>query len=86
VAAQLQSALGGEALFLQGCAGDIVPARRGLDAREKMARLITERALAAAANALTLKPGPIGNGNATLELPLTETVANRRQPCAPKCR
>ena len=74
VAARLQSALGGEALFLQGCAGDIVPARRGLEARDKMARLISERALGAVTNALTLKPGRIHNGNATLGLPLTDTA------------
>ena len=61
-------------MFLQGCAGYIVPARRGLEAREKMAQLISARALAAVTNAMPLKPTRIQNGNAMLKLPLTETA------------
>jgi hypothetical protein len=72
VAGQLRAALGGEAFFLQGCAGDIVPARRGLEARDKMARLITERALAAAKKSLALEPLQIQTGSASLGLPLTD--------------
>ena len=59
VSARLQSALGGEALFLQGCAGDIVPARRGLAARDQLAKLVSERALAAMTNSLSLKPAAL---------------------------
>ena len=48
VSVALQRELGGEAIFFQGCAGDIVPAQRGVPARDSMARTITDRILAAA--------------------------------------
>ncbi len=74
VAGQLRAALGGEVFFLQGCAGDIVPAHRGLEARDKMSRLITERALAATKKSHVLEPLQIQTGSASLGLPLTEKV------------
>ena len=52
--AELQKALGGEALFLQGCAGDIVPARRGVLERDHMAKVVADRASAAAGQAQVL--------------------------------
>jgi len=74
VAAQIQSALGGLALFLQGCAGDIVPARRGLAAREKMSHIIAQRALAAAKQSHSLQPARLGSVSASVALPLTEAA------------
>lgn len=71
VATRLQTALGGEALFLQGCAGDIVPARRGLAARDEMARLISERALAAVTNSQVLNPSKLRTARVSIALPLT---------------
>ncbi len=53
-AVALSQELGGEAIFLQGCAGDIVPARRGIAAREQMVKVLVERAVAAAGCALPL--------------------------------
>ena len=74
VSAGLQDALGGEALFLQGCAGDIVPARRGLEARDQMARFIRNRALTAITNSHPLMPAQFRLANVSLELPLTEAA------------
>jgi neutral ceramidase len=74
VCSELQDALGGEALFLQGCAGDIVPTRRGLAAREQMARFISNRALTAITNCHPLMPAQFRIANVSLELPLTEAA------------
>jgi len=74
VAQQLEAALGGEAMFLQGCAGDIVPARRGVAAREQMAKLVAERALAALKQSHPLEPGTLRCAHAALGLPLTEAA------------
>ena len=63
--------LGGEALFLQGCAGDIVPPRRGLDARDEMARFFADRAVAAARQAGPIPSAPLQVTSFTLSLPLT---------------
>ena len=66
---------GAEAMFLQGCAGDIVPARRGFEAVEAMAALISERALAADKVAIKLPPAQILVTRALLGLPATEAAA-----------
>lgn len=63
--------LGGEALFLQGCAGDIVPPRRGLDARDEMARFFADRAVAAARQAGPIPSAPLQVTSFALSLPLT---------------
>lgn len=55
VSARLAQRLGGEALFFQGCAGDIVPIRRNLPARDRMAELIGDRALLAWTNRHPIK-------------------------------
>ena len=67
--------LGGDAMFLQGCAGDIVPARRGFAAVEAMSALIAERAIAANKVALKLTPGLLRVTRAVIELPATEAAA-----------
>jgi len=79
VATPLEAALGGRAMFLQGCAGDIVPARRGLAACDRMARLIAERALAALKQTETLPAGPLRALSATVSLPLTEAARKDMQ-------
>lgn len=66
----LGSSTGAEALFLQGCAGDIVPSRRGVVAREAMAELIIERALASLAKAHPVELGSLRVAAGTVELPL----------------
>jgi neutral ceramidase len=75
VAELIRAKNGGEAMFLQGCAGDIVPARRGFDAVEAMAALISERALAADKVAVKLPPAQFHVSRALLGLPATEVAA-----------
>ncbi len=75
VAAGLQREQGGEALCLPGCAGEIVPARRGTAARDQMAKVIVERAVAAAKlDHLIQGPNGLSAETASLELPLTEAA------------
>jgi len=71
----LQAKLGSEAMFLQGCAGDIVPARRGFEAVEAMSALISERAVAADKVATKLAPGRIRVSRARLGLPAIPIAA-----------
>ncbi|MDO8539461.1 MAG: neutral/alkaline non-lysosomal ceramidase N-terminal domain-containing protein [Opitutaceae bacterium] len=71
----LREKLGGDAFFLQGCAGDIVPARRGFEAVEAMSELISARAAAADKAAAKIKTGPIRVSHAVLGLPATATAA-----------
>ena len=74
VCEQLRKALGGEAIFMQGCAGDIVPARRGLAERDAMAQLVSERALAAVTNSLVLVPGLLKINRSPVTLALTPSA------------
>jgi hypothetical protein len=55
----LREKVGGDTMFLQGCAGDIVPARRGFEAVEAMSALIASRAAAAEKAAVKLETSPI---------------------------
>jgi neutral ceramidase len=72
----LRGKLGGEAMFLQGCAGDIVPARRGFEAVEAMSALIADRAAAAARAGATLtRTGPLRVSRHVVGLPATEAAA-----------
>ena len=72
----LQGKLGGEAMFLQGCAGDIVPARRGFEAVEAMSALIADRAVAAARAATSLtRASPLSVSRRIVALPATEAAA-----------
>lgn len=75
VAELIRAKGGGEAMFLQGCAGDIVPARRGFEAVEAMATLISERALAADKVAVKLPTGALSVSRAVLGLPATDAAA-----------
>jgi hypothetical protein len=72
---RIQQQTGSEAMFLQGCAGDIVPARRGFEAVEAMSALIAERAIAAQKVATPLATGPIRLSRARLGLPATPAAA-----------
>ncbi len=69
VANRLRERLGAETMFLQGCAGDIVPWRRGLKNVEAMTALLAERALAAEANRHELPAAPIRALKAEVDLP-----------------
>ncbi len=72
VVCRVKSALGVETMFLQGCAGDIVPWRRGVKNVERMGELVAERALAAEANWQTLPAAPLVAHNVAVELPYHE--------------
>jgi hypothetical protein len=72
----LKESLGGEVLFIQGCAGDIVPARRGLEASREMGAFIADRAAKAAAQALLLAPARMAVSCALVGLPLMPAGAS----------
>lgn len=67
--------LGGEPFFLQGCAGDIVPARRGLEAAAAMGQLVAERVVAANKRAIALSPARLRTSSVQLALPTTAAAA-----------
>ncbi len=64
--------LGGEAFFLQGCAGEIVPTRRGLEARHEMAHFFAQRAMVASKQSLVLTPGLLTSVSQVVYLPLAQ--------------
>ena len=68
--AHIADELGGEALFLQGCAGDIVPGRRGEAARAEMSRFFAERTTAAIRASHPLPPAPLRVISGVVGLPL----------------
>lgn len=73
----LAAALGGEALFLQGCCGDINPWRRGEAAVATMAGGLTAKAQIAARYSVKLAPAPLQVGRAQLKLPLMPAAKTR---------
>ncbi|MBI3871374.1 MAG: sialate O-acetylesterase [Verrucomicrobia bacterium] len=76
VSARLAASLGGESLFAQGCAGDIVPIRRNLPARDRMSELIGDRALEAWSVRGRVQTGKLRVARVPVTLPLNE--AGRR--------
>ncbi|HTI71520.1 MAG TPA: hypothetical protein VMF06_16220 [Candidatus Limnocylindria bacterium] len=76
VASRLRQSFGGEALFLQGCAGDIVPARRGLPQRLDMAELVSHRTVMAQTNSHALPNGKLRVSRRVVTLPLTPSATH----------
>lgn len=76
-AGTISAALGGESLFLQGCAGDINPWRRGEPAVATMAGGFAGKAQAAFRYSVKLAPAPLHVGRATVNLPLTPAGKER---------
>jgi len=74
---KISEALGGEALFLQGCAGDMNPWRRGGEAVAVMAVALGEKAKAAKVADAKLIPGKLQVAQAQLGLPLTPAAQTR---------
>jgi hypothetical protein len=68
--AHVTEALGGETLFLQGCAGEIVPGRRGEQARADMARFFADRAIAALGQRYPLPDAPLRVARGMVGVPL----------------
>jgi neutral ceramidase len=73
----MSAALGGESLFLQGCCGDINPARRGEPAVSVMAGGLANKAQLAARVSVKLAPSPLQVGRTTINLPLTPAGRER---------
>ena len=71
----IRTKAGCEAMFLQGCAGDIVPIRRGFEAVDAMASAISDRAVAADKAAVKLIGGELRVKRAVIGLPATEAAA-----------
>lgn len=77
----LKEAVGGEVLFIQGCAGDIVPARRGLENARTMGAFMAGRAATAAQQGLKLPPAALAASQATIGLPyMPEAAAHTGRP------
>lgn len=75
----LKTKLGIDPLFLQGCAGDIVPARRGIKHAEAMGHLIAERAAGAEANWQALPDSPLTAARREVDLPYSERARAETQ-------
>jgi hypothetical protein len=73
----IAAVLGGEALFLQGCCGDINPWRRGAGPVAEMAAGIAKKAQVVARYSAKLAPGPLRVGRTTVTLPLTSEAKKR---------
>ncbi len=73
----ISSLLGGDSLFLQGCAGDITPWRRGEAAVATMAGGLASKAQAAAKFGVALTTTPLQSDRAVVDLPLTPAAKER---------
>jgi hypothetical protein len=73
LSATLEKQTGGEALFLQGCAGDMVPTHRGLEARTNMTSKLAPRVADAIKVSYSLAgTNVLKTGRARVKLPLEE--------------
>lgn len=68
---------GGEALFLQGCAGDVNPPRRGEALVAAMAESLAQKTQRALRTAVRLQPGALRVARKTVALPLTPVAQKR---------
>ena len=73
----IASVLGGEALFLQGCAGDITPWKRGEAANATLAGGLATKAQLAMRQSAALTTTPLLSGRAVVDLPLTPAGKDR---------
>ena len=73
----ISAALGGESLFLQGCAGDINPWRRGEPAVATMSGGLATKAQVALRYAVKLSTTSLHVSRATVNLPLTPAAQER---------
>ncbi|MBL9210034.1 MAG: neutral/alkaline non-lysosomal ceramidase N-terminal domain-containing protein [Opitutaceae bacterium] len=73
----IASVLGGEALFLQGCAGDITPWKRGEAANATLAGGLATKAQLAMRQSAALTTTPLLAGRAIVDLPLTPAGKER---------
>lgn len=74
---RLSAVFGGEAMFLQGNAGDINPWRRGALAVAEMAEGLAKKSQAAMRFAVKLAPGSLTFGRVSVDLPLTPAGKER---------
>jgi hypothetical protein len=65
----VEAGVGGRAVFLQGCAGDLVPSRRGISAAREMGALIGARVAAAQAGGLAIAVDRLEVASAWARLP-----------------
>lgn len=75
VTERVQQTLGAQATFLQGCAGDIVPARRGFEAVEAMSALLAERVAAADRVAAPIAPAALQVRRTIVDAPASDAAA-----------
>jgi len=74
---RIKESLGGEAIFLQGTAGDINPWRRGREAVNEMGKGLAEKATAAYKYSARLKSDKLNMHSATIGLPLSHVGVDR---------
>jgi len=66
---RIEARVGGRAIFFQGCAGDLVPAKRGIEAAKEMGALIGTRVAAAAAGGLRVDVTRLEEASTQARLP-----------------